>query len=63
MRSFSFFLVALEWLDFPLEAYLEDVPENKLWVHTNYRSALTGNLSLYQSINKIWSYILFWNGK
>lgn len=31
-----------EWLDTPLDAFLEDVPDDKLWVQTNYRSMLTG---------------------
>lgn len=31
-----------EWLDTPLDAFLEDVAEDKLWVQTNYRSMLTG---------------------
>jgi len=31
-----------EWLDMPLDVFLEEVEEDKLWIHTNYRSMLTG---------------------
>jgi len=31
-----------EWLDMPIDAILQDVPDDKLWIQTNYRSMLTG---------------------
>ena len=31
-----------EWLDTPLDAFVEDVSPDKVWVQTNYRSMLTG---------------------
>ena len=31
-----------DWLNTQLEVFLEDVPSDKLWVQTNYRSMLTG---------------------
>jgi len=32
----------LEWLHMPLERFLDDIPEDKVFVHTNYRSMMTG---------------------
>mgnify|MGYP006889512861 CR=1 FL=1 len=31
-----------EWTHYPLDAWLEDVPEDKVFVHTNYRSLMSG---------------------
>ena len=31
-----------DWLEMPLDYFLDDVPDDKLWVHTNYRSLMTG---------------------
>ena len=40
-----------EWLHMPLEAFLDDVPREKLFVHTNYRSMMTGAFFIRNSVH------------